>query len=150
MEIWKSQKRGFPHFHRLGGYDDKNEVPNPKNRTESVKYVPGLKCKTCPRLDTVTTKKLAKKSSCTTSNAFAGFLRRAPRLWSRVGIPRSARDFKATNLLLHRNPKRLHLPVKMASFQPQHFRRPRDVPVIFIQLFQNVITLIRGPRLMQG
>lgn len=51
MEIWKSQKRGFPHFHRLGGYDDKNEVPNPKNRTESVKYVPGLKCKTCPRLD---------------------------------------------------------------------------------------------------
>jgi hypothetical protein len=52
MEIWKSQKRGFPHFHRLGGYDDKNEVPNPKNRTESVKYVPGLKCKTCPRLDT--------------------------------------------------------------------------------------------------
>src|SRR5450755_4044993 len=53
MEIWKSQKRGFPHFHRLGGYDDKNEVPNPKNRTESVKNVPGLKCKTCPRLDTV-------------------------------------------------------------------------------------------------
>src|SRR5471032_3093914 len=41
MEIWKSQKRGFPHFHRLGGYDDKNEVPNPKNRTENVKHVPG-------------------------------------------------------------------------------------------------------------
>src|SRR5476651_170560 len=57
MEIWKSQKRGFPHFHRLGGYDDKNEVPNPKNRTESVKYVPGLKCKTCPRLDTALRKR---------------------------------------------------------------------------------------------
>src|SRR5476651_1279987 len=61
MEIWKSQKRGFPHFHRLGGYDDKNEVPNPKNRTESVKYVPGLKCKTCPRLDKMPLKKIKHK-----------------------------------------------------------------------------------------
>jgi hypothetical protein len=64
MEIWKSQKRGFPHFHRLGGYDDKNEVPNPKNRTESVKYVPGLKCKTCPRLDTVLSKSVLAKTYC--------------------------------------------------------------------------------------
>lgn len=51
MEIWKSQNRGFPHSHRLGGYDEQTGK-NPKNRTQSVKHVPGLKCKTCPRLDT--------------------------------------------------------------------------------------------------
>ena len=52
MEIWKSQNRGFPHSHRLGGYDEQTGK-NPKNRTQSVKHVPGLKCKTCPRLDPV-------------------------------------------------------------------------------------------------
>jgi hypothetical protein len=53
MEMWKSQKQGFPHFHRLGGYDEKKEKnQNQKTGPKSVKYVPGLKCKTCPRLHT--------------------------------------------------------------------------------------------------
>jgi len=24
MEMWESQNHGFPHSHRLGGYDEKN------------------------------------------------------------------------------------------------------------------------------
>jgi hypothetical protein len=46
---------GIPTFPPPRRLRREKEEPNPKNRTESVKYVPGLKCKTCPRLDTVIT-----------------------------------------------------------------------------------------------
>jgi hypothetical protein len=52
MEIWKSQKRRFPDSHRSGGYygfSERRIKPQPRGKT--VKYVPGLTCKVCPRLD---------------------------------------------------------------------------------------------------
>jgi hypothetical protein len=52
MEIWKSQKRRFPDSHRSGGYYGFSERRiKPQPRVKTVKYVPGLKCKVCPRLD---------------------------------------------------------------------------------------------------
>ena len=52
---WKygNPKTGDSHIPTASAATTKKEEPNPKNRTESVKYVPGLKCKTCPRLDTL-------------------------------------------------------------------------------------------------
>jgi hypothetical protein len=41
---------GFPHSHRLGGYEEAKTRTKIKNGPKSVKYVPGLKCKSSPRL----------------------------------------------------------------------------------------------------
>ncbi len=44
--------------------------------------------------------------------------------------------------LLDTHTQRLHLPVKMASFKPQPFRRPAHITMKLIQLLQDVVPLI--------
>jgi len=43
----------------------------------------------------------------------------------------------------------LHLPVQVTSLQPEHFGRAADVAVVFVELLQDVIALVRGARLME-
>lgn len=50
---WKygNPKTGDSHIPTASAATTNKRGKNPKNRTQSVKHVPGLKCKTCPRLD---------------------------------------------------------------------------------------------------
>ncbi len=36
MEMWKSQNHGFPHSHRLGGYDEKKTRTKPNQPDQKV------------------------------------------------------------------------------------------------------------------
>jgi len=52
-------------------------------------------------------------------------------------------------LLPHADAKRLHLAIKMASFQPQQLRRVAHIVPRLLDLLQNVLALISIARLLQ-
>src|SRR5450755_2625067 len=56
----------------------------------------------------------------------------------------------ATRLLLGRDPQRLHLPIKMAALQAQHFGGAGYVAVVLVEGFEDVVALVGVAGLMQG
>src|ERR1700737_985129 len=69
--------------------------------------------------------------------------------WSSAELLTGKRLEQAAGLFLHRNSKRLHLPVQLTSFQAQHLGGAADVAVVVIKFLEDIVALVGGAGLVQ-